>query len=289
MPESIQEKVEQLKGQVVQSLLNLRINMEKAGINSANAYMAAECLAPLAAGFSGGDWMAAGAVLNFLLSGVPTNILSNYVQKWIDAPDTAKKIQAEMQFNAELRLEMKTILEKMGIVQSMLEELTGQDRSWFKEALVRDERQYHFSINIEEIKKWSGDFNIEKVDHLTVYIAEKSIKNNHLTNTDFNQVRNIYLEYIVKTHIYMSLRGIGLAENVPLKLALLDVYVPLKARLQLPEGDTWMRQRLAGRQLQDEEKKHLKMSESQPVLELIKENSGLVLLGDPGAGKTTFL
>ena len=32
-----------------------------------------------------------------------------------------------------------------------------------------------------------------------------------------------------------------------------------------------------------------RLSEPQPVLELLKQHDGLIILGDPGAGKTTFL
>ena len=39
------------------------------------------------------------------------------------------------------------------------------------------------------------------------------------------------------------------AEGPPLRLPLLDLYVPLKARLELPEGETWRRLKLAGRAL----------------------------------------
>jgi len=78
-----------------------------------------------------------------------------------------------------------------------------------------------------------------------------------------------------------------------LQLPLLDLYVPLQARLELPPGETWDRPqlRLAGRILREEEQEALtgRLSEPRPVLELLQQRDGLVILGDPGAGKTTFL
>ena len=84
----------------------------------------------------------------------------------------------------------------------------------------------------------------------------------------------------------------GFAERTPLQLPLLDMYVPLQARLEMPAGETWDRQsQLAGRKLSDEEQQPLAghLSEPRPVLTLLQDSDGLVILGDPGAGKTAFL
>ena len=48
---------------------------------------------------------------------------------------------------------------------------------------------------------------------------------------------------------------------------------------------------LAGRRLAAEEAEAVgqRLSEPTPVVELMKKQEGLIILGDPGAGKTTFL
>ncbi len=84
----------------------------------------------------------------------------------------------------------------------------------------------------------------------------------------------------------------GVSDRVPLRLPLVEMYVPLKARIELPEGETWARDlRLAGREVSDEEAEAMghRLSEPRPVLDLLREHDGLIILGDPGAGKTTFL
>lgn len=95
-----------------------------------------------------------------------------------------------------------------------------------------------------------------------------------------------YLQYIHDRHTTLTMKGMGTAENVPLQLKLLDLYVPLQARRQVPKGETWERHiTLAGRP----EAEALRLGEPEPVLDILKEKDGLILLGDPGAGKTTFL
>ncbi len=99
-----------------------------------------------------------------------------------------------------------------------------------------------------------------------------------------------YLAYLTDRHYYLSLKGMGVSDRVPLRLKLLDLYVPLKARMELPEGDTWKRDlSLAGRDITDHEQEVLHFGDPIPLLDVLKRHSGVIVLGDPGAGKTTFV
>lgn len=106
------------------------------------------------------------------------------------------------------------------------------------------------------------------------------------------QTTQQYLDYLVNRYRYLEFKGMGVSDRLPLKLSLLEMYVPLQARVELPEGETWSRQlHLAGRHLSQDEAEAVgqRLSEPLPVLTLLRENPGLIILGDPGAGKTTFL
>ncbi|MEA3275039.1 MAG: SUMF1/EgtB/PvdO family nonheme iron enzyme [Pseudomonadota bacterium] len=109
---------------------------------------------------------------------------------------------------------------------------------------------------------------------------------------DLTRATTEYLDFLLNRFRFLDLRGMGISDRVPLKLPLLEMYIPLRARVGTPEGETWAREmQLAGRAPTEEEAEAmgLRLSEPQPVLDLLKANPGLIILGDPGAGKTTFL
>lgn len=127
-------------------------------------------------------------------------------------------------------------------------------------------------------------------DKINISLTEKYWRTHHLSPTDDEKIAaEKYLRYLFDRHRYLNFRGMGVSDRIPLKLPLLDIYVPLKARRELPEGETWERAQLGGRELKDEEGEVLRMSEPQPVLKILRNQAGLVILGDPGSGKTTFL
>ncbi|RPH55981.1 MAG: NACHT domain-containing protein, partial [Chloroflexi bacterium] len=94
----------------------------------------------------------------------------------------------------------------------------------------------------------------------------------------------------------LDFKGIPQLRTLTAELALEDVYVPLLARPELPEGETWER-RLAGRQFAETQLPEEmlgaagKGSGSAPVHieEALREKSRLVVVGDPGSGKSTML
>jgi len=109
---------------------------------------------------------------------------------------------------------------------------------------------------------------------------------------DLRQATERYLAHLVDRYRYLDFKGMGVSDRVPLRLPLVEMYVPLKARVELPEGETWTRQlRLAGRKVSADEAEAIgpRLSEPTSVLDLLRQHDGLIILGDPGAGKTTFL
>jgi formylglycine-generating enzyme required for sulfatase activity/energy-coupling factor transporter ATP-binding protein EcfA2 len=113
---------------------------------------------------------------------------------------------------------------------------------------------------------------------------------------DLARLRADYLTYLRDAHQHLDFKGIPQVERVALQLPLDAVYVPLRARPEMPEADTWLR--LAGRTWRGEDPASLealavegRMRQVEPVFieEALRRHPAIVVLGDPGAGKSTLL
>ncbi len=109
-------------------------------------------------------------------------------------------------------------------------------------------------------------------------------------------LRRDYLAYLQRTYHAIDFKGIPQLCSLSNELTLEEVYVPLLARPELPEGETWER-RLAGRAFAQENLPVEALQElgrpggSTPIQieEALREKSRVVVLGDPGSGKSTLL
>jgi formylglycine-generating enzyme required for sulfatase activity/energy-coupling factor transporter ATP-binding protein EcfA2 len=114
---------------------------------------------------------------------------------------------------------------------------------------------------------------------------------------DLEQLRADYLAHLRRSYHALDFKGIPQLRTLSREMALEDVYVPLLARPELPAGETWERQRLAGRNfdqnaLPEEALAGMTRQEASPpihVEEALRQKSRLVVLGDPGSGKSTLL
>ena len=116
-----------------------------------------------------------------------------------------------------------------------------------------------------------------------------------LDDKELRELRDAYLGYLRQQCQTLDFKGIRLPEAVEKTagLSLRDVYVPVRTRLELPEGETW--QRIAGRYWKGDAATEQAMptrvrpAEVISIKDMINNYPALVILGDPGAGKSTLL
>ena len=113
---------------------------------------------------------------------------------------------------------------------------------------------------------------------------------------DLEALRKAYLDHLHRMYRVLDFRGIPQLESFSRELHLEDVYVPLVARPKRPEGDTWMRGRLAGRDWRGDSlpEDMLAMGgKGEAASRAGRKSPGgeqpRCRLGDPGSGKSTLL
>src|SRR3972149_4316716 len=108
-------------------------------------------------------------------------------------------------------------------------------------------------------------------------------------------LRRDYLAHIERSYRALDFKGVPQLRTLPSELALEEVYVPLMARPDLPEGETWER-RLAGRAFAGDaipeeamhEMGHGASAAPVQIEEALREKKRVVVLGDPGSGNNTL-
>jgi len=118
-----------------------------------------------------------------------------------------------------------------------------------------------------------------------------------LPEPDLNRLRADYLAYLREAYQYLDSKGLPQVERIAQQLSLDSVYVRLRARPEVPEGETWLRvagREWTGKEFSKDEAAHLPKSQvahTEPVFvdQALGTAPGLVILGDPGAGKSTLL
>ena len=249
--------------------------------------------------------------LGSLAGNVGANLVADWLVKWKDKAQTLEQtsqaaIESAMA-DPQLRQAFEQLIANLEVIPLAQTKLERQQQ-WFMAALRQEMSGLNSSLlpilealvgieqNTDQIRD-SSERSANALEELLRLVepvaatlsAQISPKNNP---TQLKEAAKRYLAYLLDRYRNLDLKGMGFSDRLSFNLPLVEMYVPLKVRRQMPQGEAWARDlRLAGRPPTKEEIEVMgeRVSEPQPVLKLLQEKNNLILLGDPGSGKTTFL
>lgn len=247
-------------------------------MNAGYVGMAADVLWPLVAAMQAGQMDVIAAFIG-LTGSIGANLISNQFEKWRSEADAAKQLDAAVQIDEGLREALDKVLLELHTVPLAREALPEADRTWFTETLraeltrlgnwPRYEAQIAFNV--------SGDVNIGGN-----VIGTQVINNFNSPQPEKPKWREAYLRSLLEgecRRLPLQALDSRLRTSVGSALQLNEVYVPLFT-LTPDEHDLWAR---GERDLARDREKRLS------ALDQLSRHPRLLLLGDPGFGKSTFV
>ena len=285
-------------------------------------------LLPLVDACQSGEMWPVMMTLGSIVSGVGGNLLAEQLQRWHDraVPVTEDEVMAWATAQTAVsanREDFDTLLQRLETISLVQAQLTETDQAWFRQRLLAELSQldnlsrFQATLNGQGAVVQGPDATatnqpiegslitgrVEVGGHLVgrdqtvnVMVIAEQVAGDFLRNLekprpDLAQATSRYLAAVAARYMYLDFKGMGVSDRVPLRLPLAEMYVPLKARVEMPYGETWERLKVAGRQLREADVAVLgqRVTAPQPLLPLLQQRHGLIILGDPGAGKTTFL
>ena len=272
--------------------------MNRLGVGSAYGMLAASAWMPLLAAY-GSDPGQAVAALAGVLSGVGTNLLSNLVQGAYDQARAPQKAEQELAEQSALRPEYQQMLAGLEVVAAAQQALGGEWAAF--EVTLR-----------EELDQMGGSLRIDSGGGAMI-LGNVSVRHGDFVSGDKiinppapspgpqpDALRTAYLKRLVRECGRLPLRGVDIGTSDPgcaaQSLNLANVYVELDTTVRVPAGappGEVISESLKSSLALDREGLRLEREgedlRAVSALECAARFRHMVLLGDPGGGKSTFL
>jgi len=246
-----------------------------AGVTSLYAFLSAMALWPVIEAARQGEWAALMA-LGSVAAGVGGNLLADQIQSWKDETDAARKLTQAAEESGEVRAALDAVLKRLEVVTLARSGLDESDREWFTGAL-REElarlgnlASYRVVLARDHAVAVGGDV------YGDVIVGARP------PGPRSADLRSAYLNHLFETVGGLSLAGIDpkAASDTETRLDLGAVYTAL---LTLTSEECERMQKEARFTPQG------RTRERTSVLTQLDRCPRLVLLGDPGSGKSTFV
>ncbi|MEW6668488.1 MAG: SUMF1/EgtB/PvdO family nonheme iron enzyme [Thermodesulfobacteriota bacterium] len=255
-----------------------------------------------------GELLYVGGALAMAAAGVGGNLVAQQIQRWVDRKsgvDEAEVIRwvVENTANKDILAELDAILKKVESVEQANAQIRQSDRQWFVKTLEQEMQRLGNLSQFKAVLIGSGAIvqgkgakglgeramlfegpvsgSIFSTDKVAVHITQGEKKR----FTEADALRK-YREYVFETCQHLPMRGIDIGASDPTsgqkRMDLALIYVGLNTKTAVP-GKKGKRSKQGFRVPGDEETRPL------TALEAAIQNRFMVLLGDPGSGKTTFV
>jgi len=288
------------KQQIKERLTGWKARMQSAGVNSVYAFIATASVWPVVEAARAGDWAALTA-LGSMVGSVGTNLLANMIQGWKDEADAALQLETAVttEEGEQVRAEIDTVLEQLGSFDLANEQLAARERQWFRDTLHDELQQFG---NLERFQAQINGPGViaqgagakaanmggvvgESFERCTIVTGgSPTFNTNEAGNQNPATARERYLHRLWRRCNSLPLSTLGGDEEWCGKIGLDKLYVELnlKCLIPVPKAERDKLDHIPVWRLLEGEKP-LKASEA------ARQYDRLVLLGDPGSGKSTFI
>lgn len=275
-------------------------DLKTSSIDSAYAMLASSAWLPLITAYSQ-DPGAATTALVSITAGIGSNLVANVVQNTYDRTHGGQKVTEQAQEQTQIRAELDAVIQSTRALEAAQETL-GERWIEFEAQLTDELERLGCELHVETnggavisggVKVQYGEFVGR--DKIEQYIITSPLE----LSPDLETLRTDYLKYLIAAHRFLDFKGIPQVNRVANRILLEDVFVPLLVRPTVPDADTWRRQRFAvsgtyetGDELEMSPEGMTAPAEvtvRQPIDEVIRKETVIILLGGPGTGKSTLL
>ena len=288
--ERIAQQMEDWKGRWEQA--------RSAGVSSLYGFLSALALWPVVEAVRQGE-LAALWALGSVAAGVGGNLLANQIQSWKDETGAADQLARAAEESEEVRAALDGVLERLEVVAQAQAGLDEADRAWFTGALNREAAQLGSNLTVVTVTGSGaaavgkgamavgegavgvagdvrGDLTVIQHAELVEVQAEPAAD-------DPASLRRRYLAELAAEANRLPWASLDPDYADPSRgesLGLADVYTALDTtQLERVESEDELRAFLA----RQAEARRI------PIQEMINLEAHLLLLGDPGSGKSTLV
>ena len=270
-----------------------RAELKALGTNSLFAALSAMTLYPAAQAVAQGDLAGAFTALGQAGAVVGAKLVAHQVQSWKDEAAAAREAEQSQRSSEQWRQEVDAILGKLQVVQQAREALTPEDREWFLSTLRQETAAFApdlpriqavFSgIGDQTVVTAAGDAFVDQSRHLHLEVPPPDAA----PVTDPALLEANYLRHVQVSCNALPLFAIdprAVERTRQRTMDLLPLYVALNTQTPVAVEEEAGKPKRRRVTLPGVERETRPMT----ALEAAARERQMVLLGEPGSGKSTF-